>query len=153
VASLITSEVEHRARRPSLARRRLMQTSLSRIARSAVRFARSQSCAGQMMARPFDADNRLVAESTPATIDVPKGQDTTSAWSLPMVSVAGTYRADVFLDGHARLAWLVGMTPLPTPGQRRRDGESTWAVDTLFIESLARSVRPRSPSSPSIGSS
>ena len=44
---------------------------------------------------------------------------------------------------------------IPNPDFRfyRRRGASTCVVATLFIASLARSVTPRSPSSPSIGSS
>lgn len=53
---------------------------------------------GQLHARLFDQDNRLVADSKPARGDLRKGQTATSAWTFPPVS-PGTYRADVLLNG------------------------------------------------------
>lgn len=53
---------------------------------------------GQMNVRLFDAENRLVAESKPAKVDLRKDQTLTSSWNLPMLLHAGTYRADVLLD-------------------------------------------------------
>jgi hypothetical protein len=53
---------------------------------------------GQMIVRFFDPDNRVVAESKPAKVDLRKDQTSTSSWTLPMLTNPGTYRADVLLD-------------------------------------------------------
>jgi len=66
---------------------------------------------GQLLVRLFDADNVVVAESKPEKIDFRKDQTATSSWSLPMVARAGTYRADVCLDGTAMWRGFVRVTP------------------------------------------
>jgi hypothetical protein len=66
---------------------------------------------GQMLVRLFDEDNRLVAESKPAKVDFRKDQTATSSWILPMVTSAGTYRADVLLDATPMWRGFLRVTP------------------------------------------
>jgi hypothetical protein len=63
------------------------------------------------MIRLFDAENRKVVESTPKKINVGKGNLSLSYWEIPIVSLAGMYRADVMLDGKPIWRGFVKITP------------------------------------------
>jgi len=66
---------------------------------------------GVMVVRLFDADNRVVAESKPAKVDLRKNQTSTSSWTLPMLTDPGTYRADVLLDNTPMWRGFLRITP------------------------------------------
>jgi S1-C subfamily serine protease len=58
---------------------------------------------GQTMFRVYDAANRLVAASKAAKVDFRKNELVMSSWRIPVFAQAGTYRAEIHLDG--KPAW------------------------------------------------
>ena len=66
---------------------------------------------GATMIRLFDAENRKVVESTPKKINIGKGNLSLSYWEIPIVSLAGMYRADVMLGDKPIWRGFVKITP------------------------------------------
>ena len=65
---------------------------------------------GEIVVRVYNGENGVVAESKPAKADFRKSETSRSAWSFPMPSSPGTYRADVLLDGKTMWRGYVRIT-------------------------------------------
>ena len=66
---------------------------------------------GMMRLRMLDADNRVVLESKPKKTDLRKQNLSLSAWEVPMLATAGSYRAEVMLDDKPMWRGFVQITP------------------------------------------
>jgi len=66
---------------------------------------------GQVTLRVSDVENRTVLESKPGKLDVRKGQQILSSWTLPVPPNAGVYRVDALIDGKPIWRGFVRITP------------------------------------------